>query len=535
MSASLTCLPLLAVPFLLTPWSGATPDPDPGAARSVTSVEVGRAVAVPTLDDVDPGSQEDVEPASLAVVEPLPAELLAMGLADVCRGRYESGLGHLEAGAAMAHADLEFEEIAPRLDRALARTRALITVRDAWLAAVTAGGVKIKVPIDGKLKTVAVSAVADGKIKFQRGFGKITSWPVDGFDAELLAMNVGSKVGDYGETWTRGWAYLLAGNDKWAKYLKGDKSVLEQIKADADDVPGLLRQGHGLHAFAKLAANPMPTDVASAEAILADIEFVRQEAKGTDAYHEREENLKALTFRSLELRAEATDLGELLVADVQDLGGGRVRIEYDFQSADQLKDFVIQPLLMADRFPEDQTQVAAEDSSVTVEDGSLAFFGRIGILHQLQFEGPMIGEFEVTYSEDIGDTAGPFPLMHMGVAATADGERRAAVMDFRGAEAITDKGRVYFYAKEPEPIEEGETYSCLITIDDQQTMEASVDGAPFDPFTEIGSTYGAAFFTAQTAQENYLERMAFEGTPRATSLMSLRAHWVSQRMESMGW
>jgi len=66
-------------------------------------------------------------------------------------------------------------------------------------------------------------------------------------------------------------------------------------------------------------------------------------------------------------------------------------------------------------------------------------------------------------------------------------------------------------------------------------MQSSVDGEAFDPFQEIGEAFGAAFVTAQVPQDNHLERIAFEGRPRRTSLKSLRQHWVSKRMELMGW
>lgn len=528
MTVSLASLSLLAAPFLLAPIaSSGGPVSSTGVAGGLTSL----VLAPETGSDL---SGDEIEPSALAIVEARPHEWLAMGLASVAKGQFQEGLDQLKQGAAQAHADVEYEEIAPRLDRAVARTSALLAARDAWLAELAKGGTKLKVPIDGKLKTVGVTGIVEGRIKFQRGFGNISSWGVDEFDADLLATNLGSKVSSYGETWTRGWACLIAGNDKWDKFLKGDNDALKSIKADAEGIDAILRAGHGLQAIAVLAANPAATDIDSAEKILADVENVRQKAMGTAAYDERIEALKALTQSSLEIRANSTELADLLSGTVTDLGDGRVRIEYTFDEASHLDDFMVQPLLMSQRFPEDQTQVEEADSYVKHEKGRLAFFGRVGIIHHLQFEGQMAGEFEITYSDEIGDVAGPFPLMHMGIAATADGDRRSAVMDFRGAEAVTDKGRIYFYAKEPEPLEGGETYSSQITIEGE-TMTSSVDGEPFDTFEEIGEAFGAAFVTAQVPQDNYLERIAFEGRPRRTSLKTLRQHWVSKRMEFMSW
>jgi hypothetical protein len=527
MTASLANLSLLVTPLLIASLAS------PGGPVSPMGVAPLSSAVVP-VESATPFFRDEIEPAALAIVEARPDEFFAMGLASIAKGQYQQGLDQLKQGAADANADIEYEDMAPRLDRAVTRATALLAARNAWIEALGKGGIKLKVPIDGKLKTVAVTGIVEGRIKFQRGFGKVSSWGVDDFDADLLATNLGSKAGDYGETWTRGWAYLLAGNSKWAKYLKGDKKIVNVIKEDADDIESILRAGHGLHAIATLASNAAPTDLASAEKILADINIVRQKAVGTAAFDSRVEVLQALTLRALEVRADATELSDLLSGKVTDLGDGRVRVEYSFDDPSHLDDFQIQTLLMAQRFPKDQTQIEEADSYVKHDKERLAFYGRIGIIHQLQLEGQMSGEFEVTYSDEIGDVAGPFPLIHMGIAATPDGDRRAAVMDFRGSEAVTDKGRIYFYAKDPEPLDSGETYSSQISIDGE-VMESSVNGEPFDPFEEIGEAFGAAFVTVQVPQENYLESLAFEGTPRATSMKSLRRHWVSKRMELMGW
>lgn len=516
MTAPLVCLSLAVAPFVTLPLAGSL------------AGEVSSPGFSPTLRTAD---SDEVLPSDLTLQDLTPTEILALALADAAQGNFTAALTRLEAGIADAGDD----PLAARLQRAADRTQALMTVREGWLTKVGAGGVKIKVPIEGKLKTVSVTGIVDGRIKFQRGFGNVNSWGVGEFDALLLAQNLGSDVKEYGAEWSRGWAYLIGGNDKWAKYLKGDKEVVAQIKTDGEGMADLLASGRGLHAFATLASRAPATDTVTAQVILDDIVVVRELGKDLDIYLEQEGTLKQLAYAALDINALATDLKDLLVGKVTDLGDGRIRVEYAFDDPNELNDFIVQPELFADRFPADQTQLEPEAYAVVHEKGRLSFLGRIGILHQLQFEGVMGGEFEVSYNDAIGDVAGPFPLVHMGIAATADGERRNAVLDFRGSESMTDAGNLYFYQKDPAPIEGGDTLKCRIDIDAEQTMTSSADDVPFDAFKEIGETYGAAFITVQVAELNYLERMSFEGTPRRNSLASLRQHWVSKRMQAMGW
>jgi hypothetical protein len=181
----------------------------------------------------------------------------------------------------------------------------------------------------------------------------------------------------------------LCGDARWDRLLKDESPVGKALRTDAVSLANALRTGQLARTIEDLARAPAPVSAAEHEATVATVgKLLKTEPVDQPLIVARLTNLTECARYSLELLADTLDPASFLHAKMENLGGGRSKLVYDFKDAAELQDVVLLPGFDK-RLREHlnkRTTVAPPpeaDASAKLADGSLELRGaaawRVGI------------------------------------------------------------------------------------------------------------------------------------------------------------
>lgn len=354
--------------------------------------------------------------ASASVPSPVQGRTLEVGHDDVeaehgmilraiGRGAVQGGIERLETLKLRPAA----AGIISRVDKDLARCGALRALREKHFAELIAGGKRVSLEHQGKRVVAKVIGYADGKLTLEGGKTAPSEIFADQLDLLPLVRSFSAKTLEGPDAWARGYAIVLAGDEKGVQALRGSPQA-DELRVDAESFyAGALRLGAAADLLAGLAARGMPTDAASARETVAGIEQLRTTYADLKLVTARGHALAPLAEAAYELVFELASLTKSLGGKLETLSDGSVRLTYDFKRAEELADFVADHDYLRDmRNGFDESNVPPR--ALEVKDGYLRAGGAALWRHVLEFEGPIV----VTYSYGM-ETTKKAPVFLIGV------------------------------------------------------------------------------------------------------------------------
>lgn len=483
-------------------------DTEPAPARATTGAPAGA-----------------FDPASLAPAPDTDEHRIAEALWLARSGNERAALARLDAALETASA----EDLRARIVRERARIAALSAAREAWFTRVLAGD-RCRLPVAGELRNVEVAALEDGALRLARPAAGVTTVPMEALDAAVLAINLGRRdFSALAPPWVEGYALLIAGDDGWRRALRGVEGA-DDVQADADSLLALVPIGRGYGLLAELAAGGVPTTVSDAEGVLERIAQLRTDDAGQALVSARQDAVRQLALSALEVQLAAQGVAALLWGNAVHLDGGRVRVEYPFDSEQELQDFSrpTQVSGLATRLDPGTGVVTAVDS------GELCLQGRVELRHVLALGPPCRLRVELKEprfkegSDDWMRYATIFSLLDDGAWTKSASCWNRQYLEVRSGSFHFSKstGAVDYF--------EGSDRTVEVRVLADGRVELEVDGVT-GPTCEC-KTLGQGWTRILTEAPELLrvQRIEFEGAPTQASIDALvRAH-AEQRLAALG-
>ncbi len=460
--------------------------------------------------------------AALPLFDPAPEVSLGIALWEARAGRASAALERLAALRASAQGDF-----AARLDRETTRLEAWRALRDAWLATLVKSGGKLALSDGDKKVKVGVERLEGGVLHLAPNKPGWKTLAVEDIAAGELAQQMDKEAEALAPPWVRLYAYALAENDKWSKLLKSDGGEGDRLRADAGaDFARLLNAGRCAAELQALADLHDPADAGQADALLARIASLRQAGAGLSFVAERREPLRALAARAHAARFDAAGLGAVLKGKVEELGGGRIKVEYAFDSEEELLDFRAGGEYMRDHHKRLPGLKDGLKDGFWIQDGSLRAEGQAALRLIVPFAAPMSVEYELSIDPPKeGDS--PVPLLFVGLcddeayhfgwsSVSGDVEvwnERGDVRNERSSTGMLVLGR----GMTTKLVHDGERLSCL-----RDKAETAAIACPF--------VRGTVFLWAHSSLRLNLRRLAVEGVVDDAARAALRERWVEEAL-----
>jgi hypothetical protein len=471
------------------------------------------------------GSATPAEPAlvTLALDALTPRARLALAIWDVREGRAEDALAALTALAA----EVEVERFRERVDRERARVEQWIALRDAWLAAQAAGGGSLSWTEGDKRVKGKLLAVADGELRVDvRKRGEVTL-ALSALAAPGLARQM-KGAGDLAEPWVRYYPYVLAGDSKWKRLLKGDDAGTAALRADAaDDYPERLREAGALGRLQALADRDEPRSPAEGREVLAAIDELRATAWDLEFVVARKPALRALAVAAYGMLFEEVGLDDVVRGKIEPLPGGRMRVSYDFSDPAQLDDFPERKDILFLRTM--YKPLSVDGVGFRIVGGELTGRGKASRRWVLGMTAPMTVRYEMSLDPPSDETLDK-SLWYVGVGFCDDGNE-----DFlMGVNYFNLRG---YGGRENElgEIETNRTYPygayVAITIehDGERVVMRRGDGTETS-IKALGNTTGGGFLWLHTDSQIRLDNLVFEGVVDDAALSVVRNAWVTEQL-----
>ncbi|MBK7644595.1 MAG: hypothetical protein IPJ19_16375 [Planctomycetes bacterium] len=469
-------------------------------------------------------------PAMLAPDEWDAEAQLALALADAREGDIERARQALEALAALAPAAPWPERIALEEQR----LGELEKLRAGYLAFLQSSGTKLSLKFKGKPLLARVTGVEGDLVRLgdnRLGLPSVPLASVEPFEIAKVAAKPEQQGG--AQAWARAYAYLVAGDARWEKMLKDDSPGAAALRASAAEYEGLLRSAALARELFELSKLPLPRDSKDAGARLERIRALLRSGQGTGLLVRRMDALRELARSSLAARAK--DEGPLagLHGQWSDLGGGRGKLVYEFDSQEEAQDWIKVPgYLGGDRKSYPMLARSEAQSNFAVSNGALRGVG--GAVYRLAtgFAGPVTLRYEFHY-EDIKQ-AYPTPYFYW---------------------LLCDDGAGSFYASSPN----GQMHVEDIKADQSRTINAA-DSQAFDfqvnwqiefafdgkllksglqgaARTQLPASRldrGSIGFVAHSDLPIVITRVEIEGALDPVALERLRGAWAVQELKQLG-
>ncbi len=463
----------------------------------------------------------------LAVADPPPDVGLAMAVWEAKLGR----LGAAEARLDALLASGPDAEIAARIETEKKRVTAFRELRDTYLRYLHENGKKLTHEHEGKKVKLVIASIADGELAFEKNRSKIERLAVEDLDPGVLAAQMGKKGDELSGKgkWVRLYAYVLTGDQKWKKLLKGDDPDTASLRSDAEnDYAGRLVTGRCAFELNALAALPAPTDSTAAGALLARIEAIQRDGRSLPVVQERRDALRELARGAHGVRFDAQGLDLALKGKVTELGDDRIQVFYTFDDPAELEDFrPINEYVKTHRRIQPKL-VQEHPNEFTIKDGTLRTIGATVLHHALEFEAPMSLTYDVTAEPSVsgGDD---LPLVFNG-AICDDGKYSFAwVYNLGDLEVWNDRDVVQDRLKE-RMIEMGRTYTMKVLHDGKEMVEVHRDG---EKMTEAKCTHvrrGRVFFWVHSEMLIHFREVTIEGKVDPEVRQALKAEWVEAQL-----
>ncbi len=514
----------------------------PSRTRSRTVAWIALAVlaALPRVARAQTEGSAGEEPAPLdpAALKADPADVeaqLAHALWEAHAGRLASALAHLDAVAAEAGVE--------RARRERERIAALQAARDGRLAAAAAAGARIPIQRGSERAIVKVLAFADGNVKLASNRFSLESIAADELScAELLKQEESVPAGS--PKWVRAYALLLARERDWDRALSSEADADElgsSLKSDAESLDRLLRLGRAVSALDQLSSFPLHSDGVSATESQAAVDSVRSvlaELADLPFVSARRPALRALAVAALGMRFDADSGVPGLRGTVQRLENGLVRITYDFEDPEQIKDFGLVQGALPDWHKSMQpVEKPIAESYLIARQGAIFGDGQVTYRHVLDFAAPIRVHYSMRYVAREGD---PLDVGVVMIGLAWDGASSfVSASDFgdvyateyelgRGERAICEGERA---------VKVGDVYEVearLQTGPDGATIQALRGGAARKQLPAGALRSGGLFLFVHSPRIVAIESMEIEGRPETFSLRELRARWVDAQVAELG-
>ncbi len=275
-------------------------------------------------------------PALLPVARDLESQL-ASALARAVEGELDAAIAFLEATE---------KEVAPedaqRLAVERARLVALRDLRSEFLASLPGTRGRLRL-VEGEEKLVSpVESIDGGVILLGRNRWGGVSVAVDSIGAADLRASLGRKADDFAPAWLVAYVELLAGDPEWQRTLTGSGAEVAALRDQGPALGDLLPAARRLRELATLAIEPLPKRSEELRALLERAAALAPTLPEGGAGGARPA-LRGLAWEAARALFEQYGIQLAMKGEVEHLGGGKIRLTYDFDDPDQLKDFVDDP------------------------------------------------------------------------------------------------------------------------------------------------------------------------------------------------
>jgi hypothetical protein len=475
----------------------------------------------------------DDEPAGVALNGPgadATRGAVVLNLAEIpVDGHLGSALHHLRAGrTSEARLRLELAEQKAFAAHQKERIRRANDRIDAWerarreyfLRLVQKGG-SFYHPIDGKNRKVAVREVGQEEIVVEASRNTELRIRLDDLEPlDLIRRMKGNLPAEM--QWVRAYVLLLHGDARWRALARGGGAAEQALIADAGSMEEVLFTGHVADLLVSFAELPAPRTPNEGEGRLEAIGRLLQEHGARPMIQANETTLISIARRQAQELFELRDPWTLLGCRVQSVGDERVRLVWDFESEDELRDFQSVAYLDQER---KRFGGKKEGPGFQVRSGELVGEGEDCLLLPVELAAPL----EVHYTLTFGSNSVP---------AADDDQLGVAICDDRKGHYAWLLGFFFFELFLPEDhrtaYHSGSYYGGVA-----YDMRLVHDGKTISSFweeTAIGTLEadrreGSMFLWVHTETPLRIGRLEVEGKLAADPFRGFRAYWVEEQLE----
>ncbi|MFT5050662.1 MAG: hypothetical protein ACI8QZ_002064 [Chlamydiales bacterium] len=476
--------------------------------------------------------QEPIDLTSLIGRPTEVAEALGMALWSAQNGRIEPAIRTL----AEFSPSLEGDDLA-RVDFELVRLRALRDARTAFFAAAVSEGSKVRLTWNDERVNDVPTALESGVLQFVKEESSF-SIPLNELDSVSLALTLGAAMDDLGAGWLRAYAYALAEDPRWKRFLRDDGEQGTRLASDAEGpIRTWLTAGRTLGALSDLAQLGTPTTAEQARVALEQITALMELAApgASESQRARIDGhravLGALAQRALRLRYLDDGVQEALNGEVEALADGQLRITYNFTEKAQFKDFEEVPEYLKWRL--DQLRATPAKRDFKVEKKTLSGSGAHCFRHKLKFGAPMSVAYEFEFNKK---TAKESDLAEVMVGICDDGAGSYLACYAQGELQIEQRRLKSFdmIGRDEEP--------SAYMIGHPHPMGIKHDGRLVSTWREgekrqespcLGLTSGYIFLWVALSGTLRFDNIVIEGVPDPVGLRELRDGWVAEQLKKL--
>lgn len=449
----------------------------------------------------------------------------ALALLEARSGNLEAALERLEKLLVRA----EIGEHKPLVEREVARIKAFTRLRDAHLAELVKSGSKLAFEHQGKKVVAQVTGVVDGNALLADNKHKLASVPIFALDPFELARGMSPTLTAGADGWARYYMYVLAGDERGVKQLKGAATEVTELRADAAQwYPRALKLGAVAQRLAALAEKGEPHDAQAAAECLAVLVALGQEHGELDLIKTRKATLAALAALALAQQFEPSKMAAMVAGKLESLPGERVRVTYEFERKEEADDFAADHGYLSS-FRRQMGSLDSAERKCEVASGKLSLVGAGCLRYVLSFEAPLSLQYEIT----LGGGGGGESRDTFIVGACDD--RDESRIDCQGFGSLWVEDRASSFRKqspqtEPFSFQPGKPNTIGLSIDAGKAS-STVNGAPMKT-VEIGPrTSGGVFVFFHCATPMGFNKLVIEGKPM---LDAARATWIERELARLG-
>ncbi len=419
-------------------------------------------------------------------------------------------------------------DYAPKLAKELVRCRAFLALRDKHFAELVALGTKCTFDYQGKKLITKIKSVEGGLLVLDENKLKVASLPFTALDPYVLARSFSKATTEGADGWARWYAYVLAGDEKAVKGLKGAPEIVE-LRADAESwYPKALQLGAAMEVVTQLVARGLPGDPAAAQACLDALRALIAEHGELAQIAKRKPALTGLARAALKRLFALDKVAEATAAKVEVLPDSRMRFTYEFEKKEEAADFVADHAY----FSAWRTNLGELDTKgepkFELKQGAAHTLGAGCWRHAFNFEGAISVKYDVGF-EGLGSAKRSSLIMvavnddkhdsFVGCQGFGSLDARNFPTKFRKMDIITE-GRA---------ISEGAVYPIELEVKDG-TATSRVSGKQIKQVESGPRTGGGVFFYVHTDSIVFFAKVVIEGKP---DMAAVEARWSAKKLAEL--
>jgi len=489
------------------------------------TLALGLLLAVPSLAQRSAPEPPPFDATELATWNEVGEARLAQGLSLAATGDLAAAVEALnevvETGDTTAKA---------RATQELERVQGLVDFREGWLKGLAKDQKNLRLPVEGKMTAFKVASIEGGEILFTKARKGVDRLALNQLDAGLLMDNLGKGLKKLEPAWLQAYLPTLAQREFDASKIKGlDEDAIKGF----DDYAWLLPLGALTAEIDALSKAGYPETRPEQMALIERLGAVQKAQTTIPALRGITKDLKSYAHDLASLAFANATLGELVYGKATDLGNGRWNIVYEFDNADEAKDFYTQDGLFEYCLPEPTKPLDMSKSGWLHNESSLAWAGRVSLVHYVPFEGAMSAKYDFKVSK-IGKT---FDIqggnLIFGMAA------KEAKLSFIGQAFIHSvwcykSGQLLSNSIGIKPMYQNRTYKCSIGRDEAGLVSGSVDGHETGKLELPEVDSGPFFLAANLNIRGRLERLELEGKADELGIEYFRKLRAFHHLETFG-